>query len=181
MHGPCIPGRVNHPGMCRVFGRAASSSQAACWLALAVQVLHVGCEPQGEIAPVDLPLGSIEEELRIGAIDHPDFAFNGVLALEVGLDGSIYSLHQNEGKVRRWSSAGEPLESIGRRGEGPGEFQMPTRLGWHGDYGGPIGRVEVPSAMRLMMAERSMVWGAERNEFDVDYIVRYRMELSATQ
>jgi hypothetical protein len=55
------------------------------------------------------------------------------MALEVGPEGNIYSLHENEGVIRRWSPAGEPLEIIGRRGEGPGEFQMPRYLGWHGD------------------------------------------------
>jgi hypothetical protein len=42
--------------------------------------------------------------------------------------------------------------------------------------GEPTGRVEVPSALRLMMAERSTLWGVERDQFGVDYIVRYRVE-----
>lgn len=47
--------------------------------------------------------------------------------------------------------------------------------------GEPIGSVEVPSALRLMMAERSTLWGAERDEFGVDYIVRYRVEFPGTE
>lgn len=46
--------------------------------------------------------------------------------------------------------------------------------------GEPIGTVEIPRAMRLMIAERSMIWGTERDEFDVDYIVRYGVSFPET-
>lgn len=44
-------------------------------------------------------------------------------------------------------------------------------------HGEPIGSVELPRTLTLMAAERSRVWGIERDEYDVDYIVRYRVRL----
>jgi hypothetical protein len=55
------------------------------------------------------------------------------MALEVGPDGSIYSLHQQEATVRRWTTDGRAAGGVGREGEGPGEFTTPRALGWHGD------------------------------------------------
>ena len=80
-----------------------------------------------------LPLWALEPELRIGSVDDPAYAFTYVNALEVGGDGSIYSLHEQDAVVRRWTPDGRPADTLGRRGEGPGEFTDPRALGWHGD------------------------------------------------
>src|SRR5688500_11355901 len=84
------------------------------------------------------------EDLRIGSADDPELAFNWVGGIEVGKDGTIYSLHPNDQMVRRFSAAGDPLGTIGRRGGGPGEFSNPLLIGWLGDtlwvYDGAIYR-----------------------------------------
>jgi hypothetical protein len=81
----------------------------------------------------DLPTRVAEPQVRIGHVDDPDFAFTRVSAIEVGPDGTILSLHPQESAIRRWTGDGRPAGTIGRRGEGPGEFSRPQSMGWVGD------------------------------------------------
>lgn len=92
-----------------------------------------GCDSGDETAQLHVPVASAEEDLRIGAVDDPDLGFDYVTALEIGGDGSIYSLHEREAQIRRWSPSGDLMGTIGRRGGGPGEFESPRSLGWRRD------------------------------------------------
>ncbi len=71
-------------------------------------------------------------ELRIGSLDDPDYIFGPVLWVVPGPDGSVYSLHVGEA-IRRWTAEGAPAGSVGRQGEGPGEFIQPGFVGFFGD------------------------------------------------
>lgn len=81
----------------------------------------------------DRSLSLTGPEVRIGAVDDPDYAFGTVADLTVGPDGTVYSLHRGDAHVRLWTSRGEPAGVIGGEGEGPGEFTRPARLGFFGD------------------------------------------------
>ena len=73
-------------------------------------------------------------ELKFGSVeDDPDYIFGPVHGLLEGPDGLLYSLHMREASVRRWTTDGRPAGSIGRGGEGPGEFQEPWNMGFFGD------------------------------------------------
>ena len=72
-------------------------------------------------------------DVKIGSVDDPLYVFGMVAGLVPGPDGSLYSLHWREGTIRRWSADGFPSGSVGRQGEGPGEFQQPTGMGFFGD------------------------------------------------
>ncbi len=72
-------------------------------------------------------------EVRIGSLDDPDYLFGLVGAVVPGPDGFIYSLHPRDAVVRRWTADGTPAGTIGRQGEGPGEFTQPGRMGFFGD------------------------------------------------
>jgi hypothetical protein len=115
------------------------SSRSVCpravgFVMLVVCISSSGCDRGGEFAKnLDLKAGSIENELRLGSLDEAPYVFTNVKALEVGPDGSLYSLHPQEALVRRWSPEGVALGTIGRRGEGPGEFIAPAAMGWSGD------------------------------------------------
>lgn len=76
---------------------------------------------------------SVVEELRIGSPDDPTFAFTWFVGLEVAPDGRIYTMHPQEATIRVHTAAGEPLPSIGRRGDGPGEFNRLAAMGVIGD------------------------------------------------
>lgn len=71
--------------------------------------------------------------LRIGSVDDPDYAFQTVGALAMSPAGVLHSIHRGEATIRRWGPEGRPAGVIGGRGEGPGEFEAPSRLGFFGD------------------------------------------------
>jgi hypothetical protein len=73
------------------------------------------------------------EELRVGSPDDPELAFTWFRDLEVGPDGTIYTVHPQENTIRVHDSAGAFLRTIGRAGQGPGEFESPGPLGMLGD------------------------------------------------
>lgn len=75
----------------------------------------------------------VVEELRIGSPDDARFAFTWFGGLEVAPDGRIYTMHPQEATIRVHTAAGEPLPSIGRRGDGPGEFRALGAMGVIGD------------------------------------------------
>ena len=63
------------------------------------------------------------EELRIGAPDGPaELSFASVNELTVGPDGSVHLYDEQASAVRSFDSTGAFLRTIGREGEGPGEF-----------------------------------------------------------
>lgn len=72
-------------------------------------------------------------EVRIGAVDDPDYAFGTVADLAVGPDGTVYSVHRGDAHVRLWTAEGQPAGVIGGEGQGPGEFTRPGLLGFFGD------------------------------------------------
>ena len=74
-----------------------------------------------------------EREVRIGSVDDPDYIFGPITVLSVGPDGLLYTMHWGEGAIRRWTPDGAPAGSVGREGEGPGEFQRAAGMGFFGD------------------------------------------------
>lgn len=80
--------------------------------------------------PVDSP-GQVElEELwRIGGYSDGEGELFGVITqITADADGSVYLLDQQLSEVKVFSAAGEYLRTIGREGEGPGEFRFPQDL-----------------------------------------------------
>jgi|GEM_PF-697689 len=73
------------------------------------------------------------EDLRIGSAEDPDLGFSRISAVDVDRDGQIYVLESLDMQIRVYGSAGQPLRRIGRRGEGPGEFESVHRFGVLGD------------------------------------------------
>lgn len=75
---------------------------------------------------------SLREELRFGVQDGPD-ALTRISALTTDSIGNIYVVQPLDGVVRIYGPDGSPLSSLGRRGDGPGEFRVPLQSGWLGD------------------------------------------------
>jgi len=81
----------------------------------------------------DLPVLTATEELRVGSVDDPDYGFSRVYGTEVDGDGNLFVGEPMAGEIRVYDSQGTLLRKIGRRGEGPGEFQQNFRWGVLGD------------------------------------------------
>ena len=104
-------------------------------LALAV-ILAAGCQSDEVSSPDPFsadPWTVSGPEVRIGSLDDPDYVFGPVVGLTPSPDGFLYSLHWGDATIRRWTPDGTPAGSVGRQGEGPGEFERPIRMGFHGD------------------------------------------------
>jgi hypothetical protein len=78
------------------------------------------------------PLGLVEE-LQIARVDDPARGFSAIAAIDIADDGTIFVLDWKECHVRVFSRAGELVTTFGRKGQGPGEFSRPDRLGLLGD------------------------------------------------
>ena len=104
-------------------------------LVLAV-ILAAGCQSDGISSPDPFsadPWTVSGPEVRIGSVDDPDYVFGPVVGLTPSPDGFLYSLHWGDATIRRWTPDGTPAGSVGRQGEGPGEFGRPIRMGFYGD------------------------------------------------
>ncbi len=104
-------------------------------LLLAV-IIAAGCQADAGSSPDAFaanPWTLSEREVRIGSVDDPDYIFGPIGSLSVGPDGLLYTMHWGEGTIRRWTQDGAPAGSVGREGEGPGEFQEAAGMGFFGD------------------------------------------------
>ena len=68
-------------------------------------------------------------ETSIGEMEGPEeYLFGSVRAIAVDVDHNVYVLDGQARHVRVFDSAGTYVETLGRRGEGPGEFQVPIGI-----------------------------------------------------
>jgi hypothetical protein len=66
---------------------------------------------------------SIKQDLSIGVKEGPaEYMFSRLRDLDVDDDGNIYALDQRESIVKVFNSQGTYVRTIGRKGQGPGEF-----------------------------------------------------------
>jgi hypothetical protein len=67
--------------------------------------------------------------LVIGKEDRPEeYVLGRISGIAVNSDGDIYVLDNGYVRVQRYDSLGQYMQTIGSRGEGPGEFFFPTAL-----------------------------------------------------
>ena len=101
-------------------------------------VLLTGCESgpaaspnrTSPLDPQELPRMAVVESFSLGGVDAPEAsAFIRVPPLEVGPDGSLFLLARSANEVRRFGPDGTFLNTIGREGEGPGEFENANLFG----------------------------------------------------
>ena len=80
----------------------------------------------GSVWGVDVAL---VPETSIGEMEGPEeYLFGSVRAIAVDDDYNVYVLDGQARHVRVFDSAGTYIETLGRRGEGPGEFQVPIGI-----------------------------------------------------
>lgn len=71
----------------------------------------------------------LEVDLTIGGEDvDENYMFRRVSDIEVDEEGNIYVLDSRECRIQIYDKDGKYLKTIGRKGEGPGEFQRAGRM-----------------------------------------------------
>lgn len=87
---------------------------------------------------------TLEQDLRIGSLDGED-ALSQVGRIALGPDGRIFVSLSQERRVVVFTPDGARAGSVGREGEGPGEFLAPSYLDFVGDtlwvYDARLGRI----------------------------------------
>ena len=81
----------------------------------------------------------LKEELRIGGEGDDRTQFYRVRDVGVDAQGNTHVVDYSNGRVQVFDPAGAYLRTIGRSGQGPGEFENPTRI----DFGGLEGAIQV--------------------------------------
>ena len=81
---------------------------------------------------IKLDLG---EELRIGKEGDEQTQFFRVMDVGVDPSGRIYVVDARNFRVQVFDPSGKYLRTIGRQGQGPGEFEMPTAVCFGGQAG----------------------------------------------
>lgn len=69
---------------------------------------------------------NLSENLSIGNENDPQYMFWSVKDIAVDRNADIYVCDMRNYRVQRFDSHGKYIQSIGRLGQGPGEFQLPT-------------------------------------------------------
>lgn len=81
-----------------------------------------------------LPLRTSQEVFRLGGANAPEhYAFSATPRLVADESGHLYARVPGDGTIYIYSPEGEYIRQIGRRGEGPGEFQVAAAHGIVGD------------------------------------------------
>lgn len=126
------------------FALPASRAQKAGWKAkiLTEDGVRVMVNP-AEPLYGDIKL-ELEEELRIGKEGDDREQFYRVRDIAADSQGNIYVDDMSNGRIQVFDPQGAFLRTIGRAGQGPGEFEYPTLV----RFGGREGRVHVMDRYR---------------------------------
>ncbi len=75
----------------------------------------------------------LEEDLSIGREDDENYLFYKIRDVNVDSQDNIYVVDMGNYRIQKFDSTGQYLQTIGRQGQGPGEFELPTKL-WFDDF-----------------------------------------------
>lgn len=82
--------------------------------------------------PVKIPGGPdfliLQEELTIGRGADDSSRFSQLLSVQADSEGCIYALDGKDCLIKAFDPEGRFLRTIGKRGQGPGEFSAPSRI-----------------------------------------------------
>lgn len=70
----------------------------------------------------------LEEDLRIGSEEDENCLFYAVKDVAVDNQENIYVADMNNHRIQKFDQEGKYLQTIGRMGQGPGEFEQPLQL-----------------------------------------------------
>lgn len=131
--------------------------------ALAIFLLATGAAAAAQDRP--LP-GEFAEVCRVGGMDAPEWAFFDVSSVGFDAAGNLHILDADAGQIVVMDSQCDLVRTVSRKGEGPGELNMPFMLAVWRD--GRIAVMDVGQAAYQVFApdgkfERLVRLGSDRN------------------
>jgi len=134
--------------------------------------------------PVELSL-SAEPVLSVGTVDGaPEDALFRVRGAERLSDGTLMIVNEGTSELRLYDAAGKHLRSIGREGEGPGEFGVLTSarvirgdtiVTWEARAS-----LELPPGMEILSFGEDAVVVLTEDELDIERVHVFRLERPQT-
>ena len=70
----------------------------------------------------------LEEDLSIGRENDENYMFYRVRDIEVDDQGNIYIADMSNYRIQKFDKNGNYIQTIGGQGQGPGEFELPTKI-----------------------------------------------------
>ena len=70
----------------------------------------------------------LEEDLSIGNEEDENYLFYKIRDIQVDKEGNIYVSDSGNHRVQKFDKNGKYLLTIGKKGQGPGEFKLPTYI-----------------------------------------------------
>jgi len=70
----------------------------------------------------------LEEDLSIGNEKDDNYVFYGISDIQIDIDGNFYVLERGNVRVQKFDKNGNYICTIGRQGQGPGEYQRPSQV-----------------------------------------------------
>jgi hypothetical protein len=109
--------------LCFLFGGQKAEWKGKIEIENGVKVIKNPAEPlYGEIS------FELEEDLSIGNEEDENYLFYRVGDIQVDTDGNIYVLDRGNHRLQVFDKDGKYLRTIGKKGQGPGEFNAPRGL-----------------------------------------------------
>ena len=117
------------------FEAAAASAQAK-WKGTIVKEGDVTVVKNPKEPLYQTPILELKEELSLGGPEaQGEYAFGQIADLVVDDAGSFYVLDGRSSHVKVFDASGRYVRTIGRAGQGPGEFEQPMNLSFNGATG----------------------------------------------
>ena len=70
----------------------------------------------------------LSEDLSIGSSEDENYLFYSVIDIALDSKDNIYVLEYGNSRIQKFNKKGEYLLTIGRKGQGPGEFGTPYKI-----------------------------------------------------
>jgi hypothetical protein len=70
----------------------------------------------------------LEQDLQIGKEDDDHYIFERIYDIKADDEGNIFVLDGKAGRIQEYDRTGRYVQTIGRKGQGPGEFEMPLDM-----------------------------------------------------
>ncbi len=108
--------------MCLVFGCTGEKKAESEWSGTVEQengVRVVNNPEQPFYGNLELVL---EQDLSVGNEEDDNYLFYRAYGMDVDSEGNIYVMDTGNFRVQKFDSSGEYLQTIGKKGQGPGEF-----------------------------------------------------------